>query len=80
MAVVLAAGAGSRFAGSDHKLAARIGERTVLSLAVESAITAAIGPVLVVTGAVALLVIAKHRGNVERLLAGTQHRLGSKKR
>ena len=37
-------------------------------------------PALVVTGAVALLVIAKHRGNIERLLAGTEHRLGSKKR
>ena len=33
-----------------------------------------------VTGAVAVLVIAKHRGNIERLLAGTEHRLGSKKR
>ena len=53
VAVVLAGGAGSRFAGSGHKLAARIGERTVLSLAVESALTADIGPVLVVTGAVA---------------------------
>jgi glycerol-3-phosphate acyltransferase PlsY len=37
-------------------------------------------PALAVTGAVALLVIAKHRGNIERLLAGTEHRLGSKKR
>lgn len=37
-------------------------------------------PALVVTGAVAALVIAKHRGNIERLLAGTEHRLGSKKR
>lgn len=37
-------------------------------------------PALVVTGAVAALVIAKHRGNIERLLAGTELRLGSKKR
>ena len=37
-------------------------------------------PALAVTGAVAVLVIAKHRGNIERLLAGTEHRLGSKKR
>ena len=37
-------------------------------------------PALVVTGAVAVLVIAKHRSNIERLLAGTEHRLGSKKR
>ena len=37
-------------------------------------------PALVVTGAVAALVIAKHRSNIERLLAGTEHRLGSKKR
>jgi glycerol-3-phosphate acyltransferase PlsY len=27
-----------------------------------------------------VLVIAKHRSNIERLLAGTEHRLGSKKR
>ena len=37
-------------------------------------------PALVVTGVVAALVIAKHRSNIERLLAGTEHRLGSKKR
>ena len=37
-------------------------------------------PALVVTCAVAALVIAKHRSNIERLLAGTEHRLGSKKR
>jgi glycerol-3-phosphate acyltransferase PlsY len=37
-------------------------------------------PALAVTGAVAVLVIAKHRGNIERLIAGTEHRLGSKKR
>jgi glycerol-3-phosphate acyltransferase PlsY len=37
-------------------------------------------PALTVTGAVAVLVIAKHRSNIERLLAGTENRLGSKKR
>jgi glycerol-3-phosphate acyltransferase PlsY len=29
---------------------------------------------------VAVLVIAKHRSNIGRLLAGTENRLGSKKR
>ena len=37
-------------------------------------------PAVIVTAAVALLVVWKHRPNIERLLAGTEHRLGSKKR
>jgi CTP:molybdopterin cytidylyltransferase MocA len=53
VAVVLAAGAGSRFSGAGHKLAADLDGRTVLSHAVAAAVGADIGPVIVVTGAVA---------------------------
>jgi molybdenum cofactor cytidylyltransferase len=49
VAVVLAAGAGTRFTGDGHKLDARVGDHTVLEHAVESAIAAGIGPVVVVT-------------------------------
>jgi molybdenum cofactor cytidylyltransferase len=51
VAVVLAAGAGTRFAGEGHKLDARVGDRSVLARAVDTAIAAAIGPVVVVTAA-----------------------------
>jgi CTP:molybdopterin cytidylyltransferase MocA len=51
VAVVLAAGAGSRFAGPHHKLAGRIGGQTLLERSVTAALDAGIGPVLVVTGA-----------------------------
>lgn len=50
VAVVLAAGAGSRFHGEDHKLAARIGDHAVLHHAVAAAVEAGIGPVVVVVG------------------------------
>ena len=36
-------------------------------------------PAIAVTSAVALLVVLKHRPNIERLLAGTENRLGSGK-
>ncbi|MEM9713583.1 MAG: nucleotidyltransferase family protein, partial [Actinomycetota bacterium] len=51
-AVVLAAGAGSRFDGPDHKLLAEIGGRPVVSHVLDAVLEADIGPVLVVTGAV----------------------------
>jgi CTP:molybdopterin cytidylyltransferase MocA len=51
VAVVLAAGAGSRWTGPGHKLAARLGGRTIGELAVAAAVAARIGPVVVVTGA-----------------------------
>ena len=53
LAVVLAAGGGTRFAGDGHKLLAQRDARTVVEHAV-SAAHAALGDVLVVTGAVQL--------------------------
>ena len=50
VAVVLAAGAGTRFTGPGHKLDATIGGRPLAVIAVETAIDAAIGPVVVVVG------------------------------
>ena len=54
MALVLAAGGGSRFDGPTHKLRAEIGANSVAALAVRHALDARIGPVVVVTGAVDL--------------------------
>lgn len=54
VAVVLAAGEGSRFAGPDHKLRALLDGVAVVRRAVDAAVAARIGPVVVVTGAVAL--------------------------
>jgi len=48
-AVILAAGAGTRFAGPGHKLDAELGDRSVLRRAVDAALAAAVGPVIVVT-------------------------------
>jgi molybdenum cofactor cytidylyltransferase len=53
LAVVLAAGGGSRFAGSGHKLLAQRDGRTVVEHAVDGA-REALGEVLVVTGAARL--------------------------
>jgi hypothetical protein len=50
VAVVLAAGSGTRFIGSTHKLLSVAQGRPVYHWAIESAIEASIGPVLVVTG------------------------------
>jgi CTP:molybdopterin cytidylyltransferase MocA len=56
--VLLAAGAGTRFAGAQHKLSATLpanDERTastVIERSIRSALAAGVGPVLVVTGAV----------------------------
>ena len=48
-AVVLAAGAGTRFRGPGHKLDARLGGRSVVDRAIGTALAAGIGPVVVVT-------------------------------
>jgi molybdenum cofactor cytidylyltransferase len=50
VAVVLAAGAGSRFHAAGHKLDAELGGRTVLRRALDAAVASGVGPVLVVVG------------------------------
>lgn len=60
VAIVLAAGGGSRFAGSGHKLNATIGGRGLYSWALQAAIDAHIGSVVLVTGAVELPVDDPH--------------------
>lgn len=52
MAIVLAAGAGSRFRGPTHKLLVAVDGTSIARRAVDAARHADIGPVLVVTGAV----------------------------
>ena len=52
IAVVLAAGAGSRFTGEGHKLDAPLDGSTVADHAVRHALESGIGPVVVITGAV----------------------------
>jgi molybdenum cofactor cytidylyltransferase len=54
VAVVLAAGGGSRFAGPTHKLLAPLDGSTVVDHAIGHAVRSAIGRVIVVTGAVEL--------------------------
>lgn len=54
LVVVLAAGAGSRFHGPDHKLATPLHGTPVIDHAVRSALAADVGPVVVVTGATSL--------------------------
>ncbi len=54
VAIVLAAGAGSRYLGPTHKLLAPFRGRTVVEAAVAAALEADIGPVVVVSGAVDL--------------------------
>ncbi|MET0457953.1 MAG: nucleotidyltransferase family protein [Ilumatobacteraceae bacterium] len=49
VAVVLAAGAGTRFRGPGHKLDARLDGRAIVDRAVGTALAAGIGPVVVVT-------------------------------
>jgi CTP:molybdopterin cytidylyltransferase MocA len=56
LAVVLAAGGGSRFRGAEHKLRTVVGGMTLAERSISTAIAAAIGPVLVVTGAVELTI------------------------
>ena len=54
VAILLAAGGGTRFGGGTHKLLADLGGRSLVRHALDEVIAAAIGQVVVVTGAVAL--------------------------
>ncbi len=64
VAVVLAAGAGTRFGGPEHKLLADLDGRSIVEASIDAAVAAAIGPVLVVTGAVDLRsLVARYREN-----------------
>ena len=53
--MILAAGAGSRFAGNDHKLLAPWRGRALAAWAIDHAVAAGIGPTWLVTGAVDLV-------------------------
>ena len=53
-AVILAAGAGSRFGGPGEKLRAKVGRRSLVAEAVAPALEAALDELVVVTGAVEL--------------------------
>ena len=54
LGVLLAAGAGSRFAGPDHKLLAPLKGASVVSYALSSMVSANLGACIAVTGSVAL--------------------------
>jgi molybdenum cofactor cytidylyltransferase len=56
--VLLAAGAGSRFRGAQHKLLTPLHGRPIVEHAIDHALDAAVGPVVVVTGAVDLALTA----------------------
>jgi molybdenum cofactor cytidylyltransferase len=51
VAVVLAAGEGRRFEGSEHKLRSVVAGRAVLTRSVDAAVSSGVGPVIVVSGA-----------------------------
>lgn len=54
LAVLLAAGGGTRFTGPSHKLLAVVAGRPVWRWSLDAAVASGIGPVLVVTGCAAL--------------------------
>ncbi len=54
VAVILAAGAGSRYDGRTHKLLARLGGTSIVERCVATALASGIGPVVVVTGSIDL--------------------------
>lgn len=56
VAVVLAAGAGTRFSGDDHKLLVDLGGSTLAARAIDAARRSRIGRVVVVTGAIDIAV------------------------
>lgn len=50
-AVVLAAGAGTRFAGPTHKLRAELAGKEMVRHSIDAVVSSGIGPVMVITGA-----------------------------
>lgn len=74
-AVVLAAGGGTRFVGSTHKLLAPLGDAPVVRHVLDAVATSGISPVIVVTGAVALddVLALPLAGNPEVLLVHNSH-------
>lgn len=63
VAIVLAAGGGTRFAGPTHKLLAELDGGTVVEHSIAVAVTADIGPVVVVRGADELAEVAASFGD-----------------
>jgi len=63
--VLLAAGAGSRWDGTGHKLEARLGERPVIEHALRAAVGGGLGRVIVITGATEVAVPADLAEHVE---------------
>ena len=53
-ALVLAAGGGSRFVGTTHKLLTTVAGKAVVRHVLEAVATSGVSPIIVVTGAVAL--------------------------
>ena len=53
-ALVLAAGGGSRFVGTTHKLLTTVAGKAVVHHVLEAVATSGVSPIIVVTGAVAL--------------------------
>jgi CTP:molybdopterin cytidylyltransferase MocA len=67
VAVVLAAGGGTRFAGPTHKLLADLDGVPVVVRSVQAVCAAGLGPVVVVTGAVALDDVLADAGLLEQV-------------
>jgi molybdenum cofactor cytidylyltransferase len=77
-AVVLAAGEGSRFIGATHKLLAPLNGQSLVLWAVGAAVEAAIGPTIVVAGAVDLVGPLTEAGLIDQvsLVANDRWRQG----
>ena len=54
--VLLAAGSGSRFGGANHKLTTVVAGRPVAAWAIEAALEAHVGPLVIVTGAITVAI------------------------
>ncbi len=74
--VLLAAGAGTRFAGSEHKLLAAIEGRSVVSRSLDALCGAGLDAVVVVTGAVDLSEVLAEAGGVIAVVANERWETG----